>query len=304
MAGFNRRDFLRRTGAGVASSAIPGGTGVGKVLAGLGDPVSAVASAVGSIEVDPDIFKNGIEMAKGGVFIFKPNVLNTLGNTFADTDFLKYLGIGDDEAKEIEKTYERIRSLTRNRRAASKQDLDEAARLTRSLNNRLRKVTITPEGVGDLLGKSDSYLDEVNTAIYWLKKNGADSKTLLKTFRSYTAAVGGAQKVLSAYSWQKDDGAIGEILEIPNIEEVIPEWDKEFRDSYNQNRQNRPEQSDEILDEPAGIGDDYGRDLEPDWYDRNEGDTFRKTKERFYESKSKDIHCFTEGYRLLVEGRF
>ena len=44
MAGFNRRALLKRFGAGVASSAIPGGTGVGnaaKIFAGLGDSVGS-----------------------------------------------------------------------------------------------------------------------------------------------------------------------------------------------------------------------------------------------------------------------
>jgi hypothetical protein len=39
---------------------------------------------------------------------------------------------------------------------------------------------------------------------------------------------------------------------------------------------------------------------DPDWY-HDSPDPFVKTKERFHESRIRKIHCFTEGYRSLVE---
>lgn len=41
---------------------------------------------------------------------------------------------------------------------------------------------------------------------------------------------------------------------------------------------------------------------DPDWY-HDSPDPFSKTKERFYESRIRRVHCFTEGYRSLVEAK-
>jgi len=112
MAGFNRRDFLKRSGAGAASSVIPGGGEVGKALAGLGDPVKAagaVSSAMNKMRVDTGIFADGVKMIRDGVYKFKNGWLDNLGTK----DLYKYL-IGDRGAKEIANVSDLLRELKRN----------------------------------------------------------------------------------------------------------------------------------------------------------------------------------------------
>lgn len=308
MAGFNRRALLKRFGAGVASSAIPGGTGVGnaaKIFAGLGD---SVGSAMKSIRVDCGIFANGVEMIKDGVYKFKRGWLDDLGSA----DLYKYLGVGDNELKEINNARRAQAELSRDRRWdggeykwQDQNKKNEYDRLDRSIENRFKKLTISDEEIGEVIAKTKDGswgggVSSMENAVHWMKKNGADSKSLLRSLKSYVKMAGGAKKVMEEIQkyLEYNEASIDDILQIPGVRDVLPELDEIFVKNYKDTRR-RYEDEDEDED---GDDDDYGRDLEPDWYDRNEADSFRKTKERFHESRIRRIHCFTEGYRSLVGG--
>ena len=307
MAGFNRRDFLKRSGAGAASSVLPGGGGVGKALAGL-DPVKAagaVGSAMNKIRVDTGIFADGVKMIQDGVYKFKNGWLDTLGTK----DLYKYI-IGDRDAKEIANVSDLMRELKRNgsRWEGGQYAWDdpkkkaEYDRLDRSLENRLAKVTITDEQIGEILARSEdgaASIGSVDGAVHWMKKNGANDKSLLKVMRSYVQYYGGAKKVMDSIRKyvEFDEANIDDILEIPGVRDVLPELDEVFIKDYKDARRRYEDEEDEAFEADT---DPYGRDQELDWYVKSD-DPYLKTKERFHESKNRKIHCFTESYRYLVK---
>ena len=95
MAGFNRRDFLKRTGAGAASGAVPGGGVVSKVLAGLGDPAGAIAGAgavLKNIDLGDFNFFDSFKKIKDGVFKFSKGSLNAVS-----ADLYRFLGLGEKD---------------------------------------------------------------------------------------------------------------------------------------------------------------------------------------------------------------
>ena len=324
MAGLNRRDFFKRTGAGAASSALPGGGGLDKVLAGLGDPVrtaGAIGSAFKKLSVDCGIFADGVKIIKDGVYEFKDGWLDTLGSP----DLYKYIGLSDKVIKEIKNIREMQKELRRSgfgRDSSSDfnhswHDLkkrDEYNRLERSIRNRLKKLTITDEEIGEVIAKSEESawgggISSADSAAYWMKKNGASPESSFRFLKSYVKAAGGAKKVMEQIrkhiEW--DQSRMDDILEIPNVKDVLPELDDVFLKNYEDTRfryedeeeEDEDEESEEIYDEPERSEDDYGRDLEPDWYDRNQIDIFRKSKERFHESKTRKTNLLeSKGIRI------
>ena len=313
MAGFNRRALLKRFGAGVASSAIPGGTGVGnaaKIFAGLGD---SVGSAMKSIRVDCGIFANGVEMIKDGVYKFKRGWLDDLGSA----DLYKYLGVGDNELKEINNARRAQAELSRDRqwdggeyRWKDQNKKNEYDRLDRSIENRFKKLTISDEEIGEVIAKTKDGswgggISSMENAVHWMKKNGADSKSLLRSLKSYVKMAGGAKKVMEEIQkyLEYNEASIDDILQIPGVRDVLPELDEIFVKNYKDTRRRyddeENEESEVLYDEPERSEDDYGRDLEPDWYDRNQIDIFRKSKERFHESKTRKTNLLeSKGIRI------
>jgi len=312
MAGLNRRDLLKRVGAGVASSAIPGGTGVGnaaKIIAGLGD---SVGSAVKSIRVDCGIFANGVEMIKDGVYKFKRGWLDDLGSA----DLFKYLGVGDNELKEINNARRAQAELSRDRRWngggykwQDQNKKNEYDRLERSIENRFKKLTISDEEIGEVIAKTrdgswGGGISSMDNAVHWMKKNGADSKSLLRSLKSYVKMAGGAKKVMEEIKKyvEYNEASIDDILQIPGVRDVLPELDEIFVKNYKDTRRRYDDEDEDVIDsgeDIKGSGDDYGRDLEPDWYDRNQIDIFRKSKERFHESKTRKTHLLeSKGIRI------